>query len=97
MLLNEIKIIFLSFFLYFFLYFFHDPLEGRVDFSIYIYWEEDFTIHYSTPLHNAAKHNSKEIGELLISKGVDIDAKNIIYQIIIILSLINLIWNRLKK
>jgi len=35
-----------------------------------------------TPLHIAAKHNSKEIGELLITKGADINAKDIIYQII---------------
>ena len=32
-----------------------------------------------TPLHYAAKNNSKEIGEILISKGADINAKNIIY------------------
>ena len=41
-----------------------------------------------TPLHYAAGNNSKEIGELLISKGADINAKDIIYQIIIILFLI---------
>ena len=35
-----------------------------------------------TPLHYAAKHNSKEIGELLISRGADINAKDIIFQII---------------
>ena len=33
-----------------------------------------------TPLHYAAKINSKEIGEVLISKGADINAKDIIYQ-----------------
>ena len=32
-----------------------------------------------TPLHYAAKSNSKEIGELLISKGANINAKYIIY------------------
>ena len=31
----------------------------------------------------AAEENSKEIGELLISKGADINAKDIIYQIIL--------------
>ena len=31
------------------------------------------------PLHYAAMNNSKEIGELLISKGADINAKDIIY------------------
>ena len=36
-----------------------------------------------TPLHIAAEKNSKEIGEVLISKGAAINAKNIIYQIIL--------------
>ena len=36
-----------------------------------------------TPLHYAAYNNSKEIGEVLISKGADINAKDIIYQIIL--------------
>ena len=44
-----------------------------------------------TPLHIAAENNSKEIGEILISKGADIDAIGIIYLNIIILFLINLI------
>ena len=44
-----------------------------------------------TPLHIAAQYNSKEIGELLISKGADINAKDIIYQNILILFLINII------
>ena len=34
----------------------------------------------ATPLHIAADNNSKEIGEILISKGADINAKTIIYQ-----------------
>ena len=34
-----------------------------------------------TPLHVAAENDSIKIGELLISKGTDINAKNIIYQI----------------
>ena len=34
-----------------------------------------------TPLHSAAWNDSIKIGELLISKGADINAKNIIYQI----------------
>ena len=37
-----------------------------------------------TPLHIALKMKSKEIGELLIIKGADINAKAIIYQILII-------------
>ena len=36
-----------------------------------------------TPLHIAAWKDSIKIGELLISKGADINAKNIIYQITI--------------
>ena len=42
-----------------------------------------------TPLHWAAIYNSKEIGEILISKGADINAKDINYQNIRILFLIN--------
>ena len=44
-----------------------------------------------TPLHYAAEYNSKEIGELLISKGAHINAIDIIYLSIIILFLINII------
>ena len=36
-----------------------------------------------TPLHYAAENDSNKIGEILISKGADINAKNIIYQNII--------------
>ena len=39
----------------------------------------------------AVFNNSKEIGELLITKGADINAKAIIYQIIIIIFLIKII------
>ena len=35
-----------------------------------------------TPLHIAARNDLNEIGELLISKGADINAKDIIDQII---------------
>ena len=35
------------------------------------------------PLHYAAQNDSNKIGEILISKGADINAKNIIYQNII--------------
>ena len=35
--------------------------------------------YHKTLLHIAARNNSKEIGEILISKGADINAKNIIY------------------
>ena len=34
-----------------------------------------------TPLHIAAEKDSYQFGELLISKGADINAKSIIYQI----------------
>ena len=33
-----------------------------------------------TPLHEAAYKDSNKIGEILISKGADINAKDIIYQ-----------------
>ena len=33
-----------------------------------------------TPLHWAAEKDSNKIGEILISKGADINAKDIIYQ-----------------
>ena len=35
------------------------------------------------PLHLAAERNFLEIGELLISKGADINAKTFAYQIIL--------------
>ena len=38
-----------------------------------------------TPFHIAVEKNLKEIGEILISKGVDIKAKDIIYLNMIIL------------
>ena len=44
-----------------------------------------------TPLHFAALKDSKEIGEILISKGANINAIDIIYINIIILFLINII------
>ena len=39
--------------------------------------------HNWTPLHYAVYKDSNKIFELLISKGADINAKNIIYQNII--------------
>ena len=44
-----------------------------------------------TPLHIAVDRNSKEIVEILISKGADINAIDIIYLNIKILLLINII------
>ena len=44
-----------------------------------------------TPLHIAAEKNSKEIGEVLISKGADINAKDIIYLNIGLIFLIKII------
>ena len=44
-----------------------------------------------TPLHIAAMNDSIKIGELLISKGADINAKDINYQNIIILFFIKII------
>ena len=47
-----------------------------------------------TPLHIALEKNLKEIGELLISEGADINAKDINYQnISIMIFLINIISN----
>jgi len=46
------------------------------------------------PLHYAAQNNSKEIGELLISKGADIEGNAIINQVLILVFLINFIDNR---
>ena len=43
------------------------------------------------PFHFVAEKNSKEIGEILISKGANINAKAIIYQNIKILFLIKII------
>ena len=42
-------------------------------------------------LHYAAANNSKEIGELLISKGADINAQTIVYLNLKILFLIEII------
>ena len=42
-------------------------------------------------LHYPLANNSKEIGEILISKGADINAKDIIYLNIIILFFIKII------
>ena len=39
-------------------------------------------------------NNSKEMGEILISKGADINAKDINYQNLTILFLIKKIWNK---
>ena len=44
-----------------------------------------------TPLHYAAEKNSKEMLELLISKGADINAIDIIYLKIKVLFLIKII------
>ena len=43
--------------------------------------ERNLNKNNQTPLHIAAENDSIKIGELLISKGADINAKNIIYQI----------------
>ena len=44
--------------------------------------ERNFNKNNQTYLHIAAEKDSNKIGELLISKGADINAKDIIYQII---------------
>ena len=47
-----------------------------------------------TLLHYAAEKNSTDLGEILISKGADINAIDIIFQIIIIIFLIKINENR---
>ena len=41
--------------------------------------ERNLPLNNETPLHIALEKNSKEMFELLITKGVDINAKDIIY------------------
>ena len=45
--------------------------------------ERNLNKNNQTPLHGAAVKESIKMGELLISKGADINAKDIIYQITI--------------
>ena len=45
--------------------------------------ERNLKKNNKTPLHYAAENDSNKIGEILISKGADINAKDIIYQNII--------------
>ena len=45
--------------------------------------ERNLNKNNKTPLHYAAYNDSNKIGEILISKGADINAKDIIYQNII--------------
>ena len=41
--------------------------------------ERNLNKNNRTPLHIALKNKSDKIGEIFISKGADINAKNIIY------------------
>ena len=50
--------------------------------------ERNLNLNNNTPLHWAAINDSYEIGRILISKGADINAKDIIYQNIFYLFLI---------
>ena len=43
------------------------------------------------PIHIAIENNSKEIIEQLIFKGVDINARDILYQMIILIFIITII------
>ena len=43
--------------------------------------ERNLNKNNKTPLHRAALNDCIKIGELLISKGADINAKDIIYKI----------------
>ena len=42
--------------------------------------ERNLNLYNKTPLHIALENKSDKIGEILISKGADINAKDIIYQ-----------------
>ena len=42
--------------------------------------ERNLIKNNNTPLHSAVSNDSIKMGELLISKGADINAKTIIYQ-----------------
>ena len=42
--------------------------------------ERNLNLNNRTPLHIAIEKRSYKMGELLISKGVDINAKDIVYQ-----------------
>ena len=42
--------------------------------------ERNLDLNNKTALHYAAEKDSDKIGEILISKGADINAKDIIYQ-----------------
>ena len=66
----------------------HDEIEENEDIlTFFLNYQKNTSYKKDptrfSPLHYAAKNNSKEIGEILISKGADINAKDIIYQIIL--------------
>ena len=50
--------------------------------------QRNFNKNNCSPLHKATEKDSNKIGELLISKGADINTKNIINQNIVYLFLI---------
>ena len=56
--------------------------------------ERHWNKNNASPLRIAAEYDSNKMGELLISKGADINATDIIYQIIQKLLLIILIHNK---
>ena len=64
-----------------------DIISPNVKYSFFIMnieiKERNLNKNNTTPLHYAAKNDSIKIGELLISKGADINAKDIICQITI--------------
>ena len=47
-----------------------------ISIKLFKYGKKKRNKNYSTPLHKAAGMNSKEISELFISKGAEINAKD---------------------
>ena len=43
--------------------------------------EKNWNLNNRTPLHYAADNDFIQIGEFLISKGADVNAKDVLYQI----------------
>ena len=58
----------------------HQNTESSFLIMIIQFKERNLNLNNWTPLHFAAMSDSVKMGELLISKGADINARTIIYQ-----------------